>query len=579
MSSLESKSTPGEATRRTATAWAWVVATALFAYGILNVPLRIIGWDGDGLPGDGIDSTLNNFMLEHGYRSLRGQARFWFAPMFYPAPGMTGTTDPHIAMTPVYSLMRVAGLSPERAFQGWFLLAFVLNFVSAIWAAHRLGFSLVPAAAAAYVFTFSLPVAAQVPHPQLLHRWLVPPAVVTTWHFLHAPNNRRFGLIVACWFGQFLLTVYIAFFLALLLLTLTVLTFIRQYRTLPWRELVRANWRIWGGRVLIVLAILPPLGSILIRHALVSGATPRDYMLLWAPEPITWLTVPPHAMWTAAYKAVGIDLEDPEGERRLFPGWLPYAALLVALWGIFYSGKTAIGQRWLVVALLGWASLLLALWVTQWGDYWLYDPFLQLPGFRQIRAVGRVILVLLFPLGLAVAAILSWLLARWPQRWAVVAVSLGLLIMAIEQTLLPTSWEEQWYRQRHSLGQQLRWQKQLETAIRSHPRPKLLYVFPSELPPGLPQEDRYYRLQVIAMRAAQNAGIPCVNGYSGYIPVEWDIFFGYRTLFEWLTQKYSVPAEQLRGLVLIGEPEPDGEPEYEGIMRQAYPPVPLPPWE
>jgi hypothetical protein len=541
-----------------------------------NVPLRIIGWDGDGLPGDGIDNVLNNFMLEHGYRSLRGQARFWSATMFYPAPGMTGTTDPHIAWAPVYGLMRLAGWSPERAFQGWFVLGFVLNYVSATWAARRLGFALVPAAAAAYVFTFSLPVVAQIGHAQLLHRWLVPPAVVVAHQFLHRPSNRRFALLVACGFSQFLLSVYIAFFLALLLLIFVAFTGIRQYRILPWRELLGANGRVWVGRVLILLALVSPLLSIGIRHALVSGITAREDILLWTPEPISWFVAPPQAAWSALYEAVGINLHDPEQERRLFVGWLPYAALVVALAGVWCRGTTALGQRRQLVALLGAAALLLAGLVTRWGQWWLYDPLLDWPGFRQIRAIGRVVLVLVFPIGLAVAEALSWLLVYWPQRWAVVTMSVALLALTAEQTLLPTSWQQQWYRQRHSLTQQLRWQTQLEAVVRSQVHPRMLYVFPSAQLRDLPSDYRDYRLQVIAMRAAQNCGIPTINGYSGYLARDWDFFTDYRALFTWLTQVHKLSSVELRGLVLIGEPEPDPDPEYEGLMRQMYPPLPLP---
>ncbi len=48
---------------------------------------------------------------------------------------------------------------------------------------------------------------------------------------------------------------------------------------------------------------------------------------------------------------------------------------------------------------------------------------------------------------------------------------------------------------------------------------------------------------------------------------------------EWLTRTHKLKPSQLRGLVVIGEPVPDPDPEYEGIMRQTYPPIPLPPWE
>jgi hypothetical protein len=491
---------------------------------------------------------------------------------------MTGTTDPHIGLMPFYALLRTLGLSPERAFQGWFILAFVLNYVSALWATRRLGFDPAPSAVAAFIFAFALPVTSQVGHAQLLHRWLVPPAVVLAWQFLQEPTHRRFALLATCWFGQFLLTAYIAIFLAELLLVFLLLTSLRLYRLLPWTELFPLRIGTWLTRFLIILAVLMPVAGIVLRHARVSGVMDPEFLKLWAPEPLSWLACHPTAVWNAVAPALGLDLGDVHGERRLFPGWVPLLALLFALGQIGRSTETAEGQRKVAVSLLCWSSLLLAIWITRFGQVWLYEPILSLPGGSTIRVVGRIVLVLLFPLGLAGAELFTWVLSR-SHRLAPIGGILLLLVLVAEHAVLPTSWEQRWEGQRVSLSQLVRWQGQLEQAIRQHPQPRLVYVFPSELPPAPEQDHQYYRLQVVVMRASQNVGIPCVNGYSGYNPADWDIFTNYRDLFHWLTKARRVPTGDLRGLVLIGEPEPDVDPEYEGIMRQTYPPLPLPPWD
>jgi hypothetical protein len=565
--------------------WQWGAAGLLFVLGLLNVPVRVIGWDGDGLPGDGIDSVLNNYMLEHGYRWLRGQTHFWHAPFFYPTPGMTGTTDPHIGMLPIYALMRTVGLSAERAFQGWFLCAFVLNFATAWWAARQFGFAPLTAAAAAYVFTFALSVSAQLYHAQLFHRWLVPPTIVFAWYFLHQPTNRRFVLLVVCWFGQFLLSAYIGIFLAQLLVVLGVLVALRHYHLLPWRDLLWANRRVWLYRTAVVVAVAALLLSIGIRHARVTGPNDHQFLLWCAPEPRSWLVVPPHSLWSVIYRQLGIDAEDEEGERRLFAGWIPYLALLIGLGGIQQAARAGTAEaeqtrRRVAVALLGWSSLLLALWVTRWGSFWPYDLVMSVPGINKIRAVGRVVLVLLFPFGLAVAELLTRVLSRQRWWWKVFGGILVAVLVA-EQTLLPTEEQHAWAEAggKISLSRQVRWQEQLKAILQSHPHPRLVYVFPSELPPAPVLDHQHYKLQLLAMRATQDLGLPCINGYSGYFPLKWLFFRNYRDLFDWLLEEHQLRPYQLRGLVLVGEPEADDDPEYEGIMRQQYPPLPLPPWE
>ena len=79
-------------------------------------------------------------------------------------------------------------------------------------------------------------------------------------------------------------------------------------------------------------------------------------------------------------------------------------------------------------------------------------------------------------------------------------------------------------------------------------------------------------LQLEAMRASQNLGLPCVNGYSGYFAREWDEFRDYRALLAWLTEKHHVPPEVVAGLVVVGEPVPDPDPRYEAEMRARFPP-------
>ena len=63
-------------------------------------------------------------------------------------------------------------------------------------------------------------------------------------------------------------------------------------------------------------------------------------------------------------------------------------------------------------------------------------------------------------------------------------------------------------------------------------------------------------MQVEVMRAAQDLGVPCVNGYSGYLPYGWDYFPDHPSLMKWLTGHHHLSPEQLRGLVLIGDPQP-----------------------
>jgi hypothetical protein len=177
---------------------------------------------------------------------------------------------------------------------------------------------------------------------------------------------------------------------------------------------------------------------------------------------------------------------------------------------------------------------------------------MEIPGGNNIRAVARIILVLLFPIAVAVAALVDQVVAwagRLGRAGTVVAALAAVGLVAAEQWLSPTDGDREaiWKTVRYSRSAVEARQDELKELIRSHPSPTMVYVFPS-----LGREDADTAIvQIVAMRSAQDLGIPCVNGYSGYVPIGWKFFSTRGELMKWLEQ-FHLPAERLRGLVLIG---------------------------
>ena len=83
------------------------------------------------------------------------------------------------------------------------------------------------------------------------------------------------------------------------------------------------------------------------------------------------------------------------------------------------------------------------------------------------------------------------------------------------------------------------------------------------------------------MLAAQEVGLPTVNGWSGRSPPKWNAppdwkpATTYRALLEWLTVTNTTPPEVLSGLVVFGEPAKDPDPSYDKAMHARYPPQTL----
>jgi hypothetical protein len=527
----------------------WVLVVAAFAIGFINFPLRVVGSQFDHLPGDALDNRLNNFILEHGYRYLRGQAdSFWDAPAFYPLKGVTRWSDAHLGMLPFYSAFRLVGLSPEAAFQGWFLLPFVLNFVAAAWALRRLGAGCAGIAAGAFVFTFAMPVAAQLVHAQLLPRFLVPPAVVFGWEFLRTARTGKLFACLGCVVCQMYVSVYIGYFLVLLLAVGLVVTVARFRSELPWKELLRPELRVWLARASVLIAAGLLLLPLFKAHSQVAGSQSRDIVRAFAPPPTAWLT-------PARFSVVAPILTDananPNVEHQLFPGFLPILAVGLGLFALILPRA---GNRASVAAVAAWVVLLLAVFVTRFEQVWLYWPMVELPGGTSIRVIGRVVLVLLFPmavvLALGVDVLVEWI-RRFGNRPALLAGGVAVTLVAAEQWLISTSDDRVWVEGRVSREHVVARQNRIKDAIDHHQHPTLLFVFPSvgEGPSG------FVYVQLEAMRAAQDRGILCVNGYSGYRVPGWDFFSDYRKLMVWLQSNHT-PPDVLAGLVLVPEDAP-----------------------
>jgi hypothetical protein len=534
--------------------WNWLLVPAVFVAGMAQGPLYAVGPRLQFVPGDRIDGRFNLYVLEHGYRWLRGDTpRFWDMPVYYPARRVTAYSDAHLGSLPVYAGLRAAGLTAEHAYQGWFLLWFPLNFAAAGWAARRCGGGPVAVAACGFVYAFAaVAVVHSVGHSQLGPRWLVPPAVVFALEWLATPTTRKLAAAAACLVGQAYLTLYIAYYLGLLVLATAAAAAVFAPRSIDWPA-IRAGWRRWLLVAAVTAAVLTPLVRPYAKASADHPISPVEWLKLFTPTPWAWLLAPSVGVSSLTVNAA---LPPPAHpglfEMQLFPGWLSLA-------GVLACGLAA-RRRPTPVNVLAAAALGVVVFTTRVGGVCLYDPVFHLPGVGGIRVVARVVLVLLFPAGLAIGVVIESLPGRWWKRGMVLAV------VVADQAILPpghTGWPG--LRTRVAgLNDPI---DRLADAIRTRrPEARVLYVFPAADDKAELPGDGVRQLQV--MFAAQRLGVPTVNGYSGYWPHRWELFRDYDALLHWL------PKDKHAGLVVVGEPTRDSPANAAG--RATYPPLDWP---
>uniref|UniRef100_C6E5V4 Glycosyltransferase RgtA/B/C/D-like domain-containing protein n=1 Tax=Geobacter sp. (strain M21) TaxID=443144 RepID=C6E5V4_GEOSM len=483
---------------------------AMLLLGMYFIPLSVMHLDLSRIPGDLVDSRLNNYFLEHGYRWVTGQvASFWNAPFFFPAPQVMTLSDNHLGTLPLYSLFRLLNFDRETAYQLWMLTLFVLNYLCAVVVLNLMRFNPVGAAAGGYFFTFSLPMSAQLGHIQLLPRFMIPLAFYFVLRFLQQKRNRDLAAACACVVMQFYCVIYIGYFLSLGLAF-----FFASYLILAWDRMeIRAI--LWGSRKEFSERALALVGS---GAALMPLMYPYYLRSIYS-EPISWDVI--SSMLPRAYSYFytfneslmwswlsGLGNALPMAhEHRLFVGLLPLLALMLPplLWIRSPDWRLTLMGKLFLLTLLG--TTLFTFYVDGVS---LYRLIYWAPGVNAIRAPVRIILMQSFLVAVMVALATTFMASLLKDRpeWAKIILAGALLILMVcDQGLVRT------YKLSYDKSAaQSRARALEELVLARDPKAKLFLYLPSN-----PLEERAER-NLDAMLAAQHMGIYTVNGHSGYEP-------------------------------------------------------------
>lgn len=458
------------------------------------------------IPGDLGDARLNGLLLEHVFRWLCGvDPSLWSPDFFHPYPGALSFSDSHLGTVAAYAVLRVAGLGPEMAYIGWFTLACVANFLGCHHALRRFGFSAPGSATGAFLFAFAMPALAQSGHAQLGYRFAVPLAVLALYRLLRDGRPIHLAWLGAWVALQFYCTIYIGYFLLLLLGSYLVALylvpasasgFLRPHRLVV--TLVRApRDREWWSSVLMLGAGIAALAALFLPYAYYAhlygfARSPIEIASL-LPRPGSYLLADASRLWGAF--SLGITGIAYRQEQQMFVGG---AACLLALVGLVRATPC--------VRVSALALLLLVVFTLHAGGYSLYAFVERLPLASAIRAASRIILVLLLPMAVLVAAGVDRLVVADGRHFHARRILAVLLVAALglECATLGTA-----------NVPLVEWRARLD-ALRAQvpaalPADAIVFV-PRQ--PGVP----FHLTELDGMALAQALGRASLNGYSGNSP-------------------------------------------------------------
>jgi hypothetical protein len=453
---------------------------------------------------DPLDTRHMNHVLEHGYRWLTGHpghTELWNPPIFYPEKNVAAYSETLLGVQPFYAPWRLLGFAPDTSLQLWSFTVSLLNF----WAFHALlrrVFRLGTAASSfgAFLFAFGSVRVVQIGHQLLLPQFYAVLAVLACFRVfgrdgVNSPKQRVAWL--ALFFASVVLQLYGGFNLAwLFVFSLTVcLTWVLLlpvYRGSFLRVLRQNAIAIVILASLSALALLPMLRHYLAAKTVVGYRQFSDVQPMLIPLK-AWLYYGEFS-WLYGRVARWTFFQMPmEWEKRL--GFGIVTSVLV-LWGLF-TERRRLSVRLLCITALSLAILASAIPKSSGRSLWQI-VFLYFPAAGAVRAVARIVLMLLIPASIGLALAFERL-ARGKRAWSV--VPLGLFVL-LEQGQSVSSYDKAAARRN---AQQIA--DMLPAGCRAfyycHPASDVALV---------------YQAHVDAMWAQMLTGVPTVNGYASNLP-------------------------------------------------------------
>ena len=497
-----------------------LVALLIFAVFVAGFVMRSVGWF-SAAPGDLGDPRLNSYFLEHVWLWISGaNVSLWSPPFFYPFENILGFSDNHFGSVLFYGLFRFFGIPREYAFDAWFVIGALLNYLACFWVLRQWRFGLIASALGAFIFAASLPVLMADNAAQLNYRFAIPMAWFFFYHALTVTDHQKrwlyFGYATLFIAEQFLCSIYLGLLLVYSLSALLIAWWWANRNQVPNIYDAKDDHPLQKGKVIgIALTIFAGLitGALLFQYHQIArqyGLTRDNAEVLSMLPKLSSYLLSDHSFISGLWSA-HLDTFSQRQENQLFIGLGPFLFFCAGVY--FCWGSSLLPNTLLQLGKAAIFSIFIVWLITiQVAGYSLYALVLQLPGVSAIRSVGRVILVLLFPAAILVAIAVqhwqTWLASKSGQGksalikalvWVVPFIFLiPESIFANHQTTLLSVWQERMQKMHVLLPAPLNTQ-----AIIFVPRQGTQSSWAGELD---------------AMLMAQDLGYPTINGYSGSLP-------------------------------------------------------------
>ena len=497
--------------------------------GLYLFPFNLMDTDFSRMPGDKGDSRFNNYILEHGYKYLKGDvATFWDAPFMYPQKGTIAFSDNLIGTLPIYALFREMNCDRETAFQWWFMILFALNFICCYYALKWWSKSTVLSSVGAYIFAFGIFVLCHINHVQVFPRFMIPMVIYWMWVYLNERNIKHLFLLMLGLTIQFYSGVYLGFFLVYVLLFMLISYFIiyrdwaffKQFKS---RKVVGWHLLVIGVFVAILLPMFIPYMEVSGKYGFRQFEEVSRYIPTWksyfsaSPESTVWRFLSWHIrsqgwMWW---------------EQFLFVGGLPWLAILVL--PFFFSSHVINRPSKRFVGFLILTFFLCVMFSLKIDGFTLYRLIFNLPGYGSMRSINRLINAEVVFQILVLVFVFKYLIEANPALKKFVIV-LPILVVLENGT-------SYWERTYNKVEAQTAVNTIKDNILSQLDTTKAAIAYQHFNFSGMETESH-----LNVMLATQDLGITCVNAYTGLFPYNFQGFSdteGLDSLQRWMNYKQT----------------------------------------
>ena len=480
-----------------------VVAT-IFVAGLWFLLGQIVTARFGVVPGDLGDSRFNAIVLEHGLRFLHGDAwhRALWSPnwSFYPHENVLAYSDNLLGTLPIYAVFRALHCNEMAAFDAWVVAISIGNFAAMYAFLRAVSQSRIGAALGGFVFAFSMPRGEQLNHLQLFPHCFTP----LCFYFLVKLQTLRPSAVwgaVVCVVLQLYAAVYLGWFLGLALGICAAVTLIIAIASRPFRASIFLGVRrLWvhgaGATVLGAVSLLP----LVIHYAKAQAEVgPRSFteMIGMLPRPLSYL-LPADYTWVFRTSLLKIKATLPVShEQVMFAGFVVLLCVVAELFVVARRARKLAEHWWQCSLLVVWIVTVMAtLWVN--GSLWQYLCRI-IPGAGGIRAVSRIVLLQLLPLGAATAWAATWV----QKRFGLAAVTVLAALVVLENSGTANY--------HFTVSEHASRVHRVKTELLAQNCRSFLLIGGEEA----------YKIHMDALWASLKTQTPTLNGFSGNIPPEW----------------------------------------------------------